>query len=150
MPQSLTKLYAHLVFSTRSRKPFLDESIRERVHGYLATVIREFGSPYVVVGGVAGHVHILFDQGKTKPPVHFVEHAKRESSKFVKTLGSEYSGFYWQRGYGLFSVSPTLINQAEAYVRNQEQHHQERSFQDEFRVLLNQYGVSFDEQYVWD
>ena len=135
MPQSLTKLYAHLVFSTRGRKPFLDEKIRERVHGYLATVIRDLGSPYVVVGGVADHVHILFDQGKTKAPVQIVEHVKRESSKFVKTLGSEYSGFYWQRGYGLFSVSPTLLKEAEAYVRNQEQHHQKRSFQDEFRAL---------------
>jgi REP element-mobilizing transposase RayT len=89
MPQSLTKLYAHLIFSTRNRKPFLDDNIRETVHGYMATILRASGSPYVVVGGVADHVHILFDMGKTNAPARFVEHVKRESSKFVKTLGSE-------------------------------------------------------------
>ena len=107
MPQSLTKLYVHLIFSTKNREPFLDDEVRERVHGYLATVIRSVDSPYVVVGGVADHVHILFDMGKMHAPVKFVEQVKRESSKFVKTLGPQYRQFYWQRGYGMFSVSPT-------------------------------------------
>ncbi len=84
MPQSLTKLYAHLIFSTKNRQPFLDDEIRERVHAYLATVFRDLGSPYVVVGGVADHVHILFDMGKVRAPAKFVEQAKRESSKFIK------------------------------------------------------------------
>jgi REP element-mobilizing transposase RayT len=64
MSQSLTKLYAHLIFSTKSRQPFLDDTIRPRVHAYLATTIRNLDSPWVVVGGVADHVHILFDMGK--------------------------------------------------------------------------------------
>ena len=93
MPQSLTKLYVHLIFSTKNREPYLDDEIRERVHGYLATVIRSVGSPYVVVGGVADHVHILFDMGKMHAPVKFVEQVKRESSKFVKTLGPQYRNF---------------------------------------------------------
>jgi len=61
MPQSLTKLYAHLIFSTKNRHPFLDEECRPRVHAYLATVVRDIDSPWVVVSGVADHVHILFD-----------------------------------------------------------------------------------------
>ena len=113
MPQSLTRLYAHLVFSTKNRRPFLDDQIRPRVHGYLATVIRSIDSPFVVVGGVIDHVHILFDLGKMHAPVEFVEQVKRESSKFVKTLGPQYSDFYWQRGYGMFSVSPTQLTDAE-------------------------------------
>ena len=87
MPQSLTKLYAHLSFSTKNRQPLLDNEIRPRVHGYLATVVRDLGSPWVVVGGVADHVHILFDLGKLRAPVEFVEHSKRESSKFIKDAG---------------------------------------------------------------
>ena len=69
MPQSLTKLYAHLIFSTKNREPFLDDSIRPRVHSYLATLIRGLDSPWVVVGGVADHIHILFDMGKLHSPV---------------------------------------------------------------------------------
>jgi REP element-mobilizing transposase RayT len=150
MPQSLTKLYAHLIFSTKNRQPFLDDEVRPGVHAYLATVIRSLDSPWVVVGGVADHVHILFDLGKLRAPVEFVEQSKRESSKFVKTLGARYHDFYWQRGYGMFSVSPTLRDEAEEYVRNQEEHHRTRSFQEEFRAFLNRYGIAYHEQYVWD
>jgi REP element-mobilizing transposase RayT len=150
MSQSLTRLYAHLVFSTKNRHAFLSDAIRDRVHGYLADAIRGLGSPYVVVGGVADHVHILFDMGKMRAPFEFVEEVKRESSKFVKTLGPELRKFYWQRGYGMFSVSPTLLREAEAYVRNQEKHHRKKSFQDEFRGFLERYGIEYDERYVWD
>jgi len=150
MPQSLTKLYAHLIFSTKHRQPSLDDEIRRRVHAYLATIVRNLDSPWVVVGGVADHVHILFDMGKLHAPVEFVERIKRESSKFVKTLGAQYKDFYWQRGYGMFSVGPGQRDEAEAYVRNQEEHHRSKTFQQEFRAFLERYGVEYDEQYVWD
>jgi putative transposase len=150
MPQSLTKLYAHLVFSTKNRQPYLDEAIRPRVHAYLATIMRNLASPWVVVGGVADHVHIVFDMGKLHAPVAFVEQAKRESSKFVKTLGSQYEEFYWQRGYGMFSVGPAHRDEAEDYVRNQEEHHRSKTFQEEFRAFLERYDMAYDEQYLWD
>jgi putative transposase len=150
MPQSLTKLYAHLVFSTKNREPSLESEIRPRVHAYLATIVRSFDSQWVVVGGIADHVHILFDIGKHHAPVAFVEQIKRESSKFVKTLGAQYKSFYWQRGYGMFSVGPADRDEAEAYVRNQEEHHRTKSYQEEFRAMLKRYRVEFDEQYVWD
>lgn len=150
MPQSFTKLYAHLIFSTKNREPLLRDDIRPRVHAYLATVIRSLDAPYVVVGGVADHVHVLFDMGKMHAPVEFVEHLKRESSKFVKTLGPNFRHFYWQRGYALFSVSPTHLADAEEYVRHQEEHHKGKSFQEEFREFLERYGIVCDERYVWD
>ena len=136
MPQSLTKLCAHLIFSTKNRQRWLDDQIRPRVHGYLATVIGDLDSPWVVVGGVEDHAHILFDIGKKTAPVKFVEQVKRESSKFVKTLDPKYRRFYWQRGYGMFSVSPKDRDEAEKYVRDQEEHHRTRSFQDETRAIL--------------
>ncbi len=150
MPQSLTKIYVHLIFSTKNRQPFLDEAIRPRVHAYLATILRDLDSSWVVVGGVADHVHILFDMGKMHSPVKFVEQVKRESSRFVKTLGAEYEKFYWQRGYGLFSVSPKDRDEAESYVRRQEEHHQTKTFQEEYRTFLDLYGIEYEEQYVWD
>jgi REP element-mobilizing transposase RayT len=150
MPQSFTQLYAHLIFSTKDREPLLDRTVRPRVHAYLAAILRDLDSPWVVAGGVADHVHLLFDMGKMRSPVEMVEHVKRESSKFVKTLGTAYRGFYWQRGYGMFSVGPTGRDEVEAYVRDQESHHRGRSFQDEFRAYLERYGIAYDERYVWD
>jgi len=150
MPQSLVQLYAHLIFSTKDRQPLLNESIRSNVHGYLASLIRDLDARFVVVGGVADHVHILFDLGKLHAPVEFVEKVKRESSKFVKTLGPQYGEFYWQRGYGLFSVSPTHRESVELYIRNQKEHHRVKTFQEEYREFLNRYGIESDERYLWD
>ena len=150
MPQSLTQVSTHLIFSTKDRTPFLTTEIRPSVHAYLATLLRNLDAPYVVVGGVEDHVHILFDLPKLHAPVKIVEHVKKESSKFAKTLDESLGNFYWQRGYGMFSVSPTHREKVEHYVRNQEQHHRTMSFQEEYRDFLERYGIEFDEKYVWD
>ena len=150
MPQSLTKLCTHLVFSTKHRQSYLVGSIRPRVHAYLAEVLRDLGCPWVVVGGVDDHVHLLFDLGKQRTPIEIVEHTKRVSSKFVKTLGPDFASFYWQRGYGMFSVSPRDRDEVEAYVRNQPEHHRDRTFQEEYRILLKRFGVAYDERDVWE
>lgn len=150
MAQSFVQIYAHLVFSTKLREPLLDAEIRPRVHGYLAQLVRGLGSPYVLVGGVEDHVHILFDMGKMHRPYEFPEHVKKESSKFIKTLGSRYRGFYWQRSYGLFSVSPTHRDDVAAYIAKQEEHHRTVTFQEELIGFLKRYGIEFDERYIWD
>ncbi len=88
--------------------------------------------------------------GKMVASVKLVEQVKRESSKFVKTLGTQYKRFDWQPGYGRFSVSPQDRDEAEHHVRNQEEHHRQTTFQDEYRAMLRQDGIDFDEQHVWD
>jgi putative transposase len=79
-----------------------------------------------------------------------VETLKKTSSKWIKGLDSKYRRFYWQRGYGAFSVSPSTLNAVLQYVRSQEAHHRTRSFQEEYRDFLRKYDVEFDERYVWD
>lgn len=119
MPQSLSQLYVHLIFSTKDRFPFLKDDVAFRVHGYLATVVRDMGSPFVVVGGIDDHVHILFDMGRIHAAKDFVEQIKRESSKIVESLRPNLDKFYWQRGYGIFSVSPTHRESVVQYIKNQ-------------------------------
>lgn len=150
MAQSLFQFYGHLVFSTKNHIRFLDDHIRPRVHAYLATILRELDSKYVVVGGVEDHVHILYDCPKVHTPVAIVERLKKESSKFIKTLGNDYEDFYWQRGYGLFSVGKMQVNDVENYINNQVEHHRKISFQDEYRSFLNRYEIKFNEKYLWD
>ena len=150
MPQSFSRVYAHLIFSTKNREPTLDDVVRARVHAYLATLARDMESASVIAGGVADHVHLLMELPKMHSPVRVIEVIKKESSKFVKTLGSRYRDFYWQRGYGLFSVSPIQRGDVETYIRTQEEHHRTISFQDEYRGFLKRYGIEYDERYVWD
>ena len=75
---------------------------------------------------------------------------KKESSKFLKPLGPAYAGFYWQRGYGMFSVEPTQKTAVQQYIEGQQEHHRQRTFQEEFRAFLGRYGIAYDERYVWD
>ena len=104
----------------------------------------------MVVGGPDDHVHILADIGKRELPVDLVAKVKQESSKFVKTMGQEYGSFYWQNGYGMFSVGPTHVEEVKAYIEAQVEHHRKQTFQEEFRAFLERYSISYDERYLWD
>ncbi|PYJ92211.1 MAG: IS200/IS605 family transposase [Verrucomicrobia bacterium] len=150
MPQSLSKVILHIVFSTKNREPWLDSHVRPRMHAYLATICRDVGAEVVRVGGVGDHVHIVTTLPRTVSQAELVERIKKVSSKWIKTLDARSRGFFWQRGYGAFSVSPNQIEAVLQYVEAQEEHHRTRTFQEEYCELLRKHGVDFDERYVWD
>jgi len=77
-------------------------------------------------------------------------HIKQESSKFVKTLGEDYRRFYWQQGYGMFSVGPTRVDDVRKYIDGQVEHHRGQTFQEEFRAFLDRYEIEYDERYIWE
>lgn len=79
-----------------------------------------------------------------------LEEVKKRSSKWIKTQGDAYHQFYWQNGYGAFSVNPSQLDVVIKYISNQHEHHKKVSFQDEYRAFLKKYKVDFDERYVWD
>jgi putative transposase len=151
MPQSLAQIYLHLVFSTKDRRPFLqDLLVREEMHHYLGGTSNKLGCPVLRVGGVADHVHILCRLGRTITIADLVKELKRDSSQWAKSMTPELRDFYWQNGYGAFSVSPGHVEDLRAYIANQDEHHRQESFQEEFRRLLTKYGLEWDERYVWD
>jgi REP element-mobilizing transposase RayT len=151
MPQSLSKIYLHLVFSTKNRTPFLqDKDLRDRMHAYLAGICRNLECPSIRIGGVEDHVHILCYLSRTVAVADLVRELKRDSSKWIKEQSADLAEFHWQDGYGAFSISPSHVEQLTTYIVNQAEHHGAESYQDEFRRLLNKYGIEYDERYVWD
>ena len=150
MAQSLSKVVLHIIFSTKDRESWLDSDVRPRMHAYLAAVCRDLGAQLVRVGGVADHVHIVTALPRTLSQAQMIERIKKVSSKWIKTLDARYRGFFWQRGYGAFSVSPSQLDAVLQYVDTQQEHHRTRTFQDEYRELLRRHGIDFDERYVWD
>lgn len=150
MPQSLSNVIVHVIFSTKNREPWLDSAIRPRMHAYLATICRDLGGQALRVNGVADHVHIVTTLPRTLSQAQMIEQVKKTSSKWIKVLESRYRGFFWQRGYGAFSVSASQLNAVLQYLEAQEEHHRTRTFQEEYRELLHRHGVEFDERYVWD
>ena len=150
MPQSLSKVIIHIIFSTKDREPWLDHEIRPRMHAYLATVCRDMGGEAYRVGGVSDHVHVVTTLPRTVSQADLIEHMKKTSSKWIKGLAPKYGGFHWQRGYADFSVSPSQLDPVLDYVSTQENHHRTRTFQDEYREFLRKHEIAFDERYVWD
>jgi putative transposase len=136
MPQSLSKIWTHLVFSTKGRYPFLsDETVRHDMHSYLAKILKANNCPTLLVGGVSDHVHSLFVLSKNHSIASIVWAIKRSSSKWVKGQGTSLRKFHWQEGYGAFSVSQSDVERVQRYILNQETHHKRKTFQEEFRVL---------------
>ena len=151
MSQSLSQIWLHIIFSTRNREPFLPEKqVREKVHGYLAGICKEMKSPALMVGGIEDHVHILCNQSKNLALKDLIQNLKQDSSKWIKREWPNLYSFYWQQGYGAFSVSPSHVDKVRHYIATQEEHHRKIGFQNEFRSFLERYQVPYDERYVWD
>ena len=151
MPQSLSVVYLHLVFSTKDRQPFLrDPVIRAEMHKWLGSASGQLQCPSVIVGGVEDHVHILGRLARTISQADWVKELKRTSSLWIKERDPRLSEFAWQAGYGVFSVSVSNLEAVREYIARQEEHHAKRTYQDEYRKLLEKHGETWDERYVWD
>ena len=150
MPQSLSSILIHLVFSTKNREPFITPAIETELHPYLAKIFRELKSPSLTIDGTVDHLHILFSLGRVIKVADLIEEVKTESSKWIKTKGWEFRNFHWQRGYGAFSIGQSNVPILKRYIRNQKKHHQRVTFQDEYRKFLKAYGIDYNERYVWD
>jgi len=120
-----------------------------RLHAYLATVCRIAVASYRI-GGATDHVHIAARLARTITQAELLEKIKKTSSAWIKRQGAQYDGFFWQAGYGAFSIGWSQLDDLVTYIDRQEEHHHKLSFQEEYRMLLNRYHVEFDERYVWD
>ncbi len=151
MPQSLSAVSVHLIFSTKNRAAWLsDPGLRAEVHAYLGGISKELECPPVITGGVEDHVHVVARLGRTITQADWVKELKRVSSLWIKTRAGDLQDFKWQAGYGVFSVSSSKLDAVRDYVIRQEEHHRKVSFRDEFRSFLRRYEVEWDERYVWE
>ena len=150
MAQSLSKVYVRLTFSTKNRAPLIDKEIKPRLMEYLGGICKQLNCIPLQTGGTKDHVHILCLLSKNITQIKLVEEVKKSSSKWIKTIAPNYRSFYWQDGYGIFSVNPSEVEVVIDYIKNQEEHHRKRTFREEFLVFLKKYNVDYNEQYLWD
>jgi REP element-mobilizing transposase RayT len=150
MPQSLSNVYTHIIFSTKHRENLIDIEVEQDLYNYLGGICRNFESNPVQVGGHKNHVHILCLLSRKISQMKLVQELKQSSSKWIKSKGNKYKNFYWQEGYGIFSVSPKNVQKVSEYIIKQESHHKNLSFQEEFRMFLDKFRIDYDERYLWD
>jgi putative transposase len=153
MADSLSCIYLHLIWSTKHRSPLITDGIRPALHSYMAGTFQNLNCPAVLINSVADHVHVLCRFDRDIKVRDLMKEVKQSSSKWIKSAndgGHTFKGFYWQTGYGAFSVGPTQVPDVMAYIAEQAEHHKKVSFQDELRRFLKVYKIAYDERYVWD
>jgi REP element-mobilizing transposase RayT len=149
MPQSLVKILVHIVFSTKERQRTITPQIEPQLYGYISGIITNNGGRMIIAGGDADHIHILSSIGRIGI-AELVGDIKRESSSWIKIQDLRFEKFYWQRGYGAFSIGQSQVPAVSTYIRDQKKHHKSQSYQDEFRALCARYEIEIDERYCWD
>ena len=149
MPQSLVKILVHIVFSTKNRIDIITPEIEARLYGYIGGIIENNGAKMIVAGGMPDHGHLLVSLGRNDV-AGLIGDVKRDSSSWMKKQDKRFAEFYWQRGYGAFSIGESQVPAVTKYILNQKEHHKRQTFEDEFRELCRKYGVEIDERYCWD
>ena len=150
MPQSLYKMLAHIVYSTKNRVDLIAPGIEDGLFGYMHGIAENNGAKLILANGTANHVHLLVSLPKKIDIPELIGDMKRDSSSWIKKQDSIFSNFYWQKGYGAFSIGQSQVETVSGYIKRQKEHHKKQDFKDEYRALLNKYEVDFDEKYVWD
>jgi putative transposase len=150
MAQSLAKIYIHLIFSTKNRVRTIPDHLRPTLHSYMGGILRDLGCVAVEINTEPDHAHVLFILARTAALSDVVGHLKKGATNWLHEQAPDLRGFYWQNGYGAFSVSQSAIEDVRRYIQQQREHHHKQTFQEEFRAFLQRYEVEFDERYVWD
>lgn len=147
MPQSLARVLIHIVFSTKNRARLIKPGFENELYGYIHGIIENNGSKLIIAGGVEDHIHLLVSIGRSVTIGELVGDIKRDSSKWMKGRSQS---FYWQNGYGAFSVSESNVEAVIRYIRNQKKHHRRQDFRAEYRALMRKHRLEIDEKYCWD
>jgi putative transposase len=142
-------LYVHLVFHTKNNLFKIRDEDKKSLYTYMGSIIKDNGSIPILINGTGDHVHILCIMSKNISLAGLTEEIKRHSSRWIKILDPYYKQFAWQGGYAGFSVSQSLHDKTKRYIENQEEHHKKKTFKEEVLAFLKEYGVDYDERYLW-
>jgi putative transposase len=149
MANTYTSLHYHVVFSTKNRLRLISPEIEQRVWAYIGGIARKHKMTALQVGGVEDHIHALVTAPAIHAPSQIAQFLKGESSMWIHGEFPKLRDLSWQDGYAAFTVSKSNIPSVIKYIQNQREHHKKKTFQEEYRELLEKHGVEYDERYIW-
>ncbi len=149
LSQSLSKLYIHIIFHVKNEKLPIQLKDEKELYAYIGGTIKRTSSYPVMINGTGNHIHILSTLSKNISLAEFIKMIKANSSRWIKTKHACYKDFQWQGGYSAYSVSQSKVETVKKYIENQKEHHKTVSFREEYIMFLKEYGVDFDEAFLW-
>ena len=149
MGSTLTNLIYHVVFGTKSREPLIFKEIRDELYRYMGGIIKGEGGVLIQIGGMPDHIHLVLKLRPVHRLSDIMQKVKGNSSKWINEQNRQVNKFGWQDGYGAFTVSESQVPVVVNYVKEQEKHHNNFSFQEEFIQILKRHQIEYNEQYLW-
>jgi REP element-mobilizing transposase RayT len=149
MANTFLSLQYHVVFSTKNRERWIAAQVESEIWAYLAGIIKHQGGKPLQIGGVEDHVHLLFAMPATLALSNLVKSIKGDSSRWISQTWPAMREFGWQDGYGAFTVGQSQIADSIAYIKNQREHHQRKTFEEEYRAFLKFHCIESDEKYIF-
>ena len=149
MANTYTQIYIQTVFAVQYRQAALREDFRQKVFGYIGELINDNGHKTLIVNGVCDHVHCFIGLKPTQSISDLMKEVKSRSSKWINQQKFTNHRFEWQEGYGAFSYGRSQMDSVYKYIQNQEQHHSNRSFREEYLQFLEIFEIPFDERYIF-
>ena len=149
MPNTYTQIHIHVVFAVQDRASLIKTEWEERLYQYLIGIIQNHGHKVLAIGGMPNHIHILFGFRPTESLSALMLQIKRDSSLWIKENKFVRGRFSWQEGYGAFSYSKSQLTQVINYISKQKEHHKKRTFLDEYKKILQDFGIEYDENYIF-
>ena len=149
MPNTYTQIHLQLVFAVKHRAAVISPTWKYDLYTYLTGIIQNHNHKLIAINGMPDHVHILIGMRPTQSLSELMQQLKQSSSKWINEKRLTGSRFAWQEGYGAFSYGKSQLPALIQYIQNQEQHHQTRSFLDEYRRFLDLFGIEYEEQYLF-
>ena len=149
-PGVFTQLYTHLVFAVKHRDRLLKIEIRPEVFSYISGIITNRKHKSIIINGVSDHIHILIGLNPNDKISDLVATIKRSSSTLINQQNWFRGKFRWQDGYGAFSYSRSQLANVYRYIENQETHHREQRFRQEYIKLLERFKIEYSEKYLFE
>ena len=149
MANTFTQIHIHIVFAVQNRISFIHKDWQERLYKYIIAVIQKHGHKVLSIGGMPDHIHILCGFRPTQALSNLIQEVKRDTSEWINQKKFVERRFAWQEGYGAFSYSKSHIANVVKYIESQEEHHKKRTFIIEYKKILKNFNIEYDERYIF-
>ena len=149
MANTFTQIHIHSVFAVQNRISLINKDWQDRLYKYIIAIIQKHGHKAISIGGVSDHVHILFGFRPTQSLSALMQEVKRDTSEWINQSKFVIGRFSWQEGYGAFSYSKSQILSVAKYIENQNKHHSQQTFTQEYRKILDNFGIEYDNRYIF-
>jgi len=149
MPNTYTQVHIHAVFTVQNRESLISKSWEDRLYKYITGIIQNNGHKLLIINGMSDHIHVLFGMRPNQSLSALMQDIKGDSSRWINENKLAPGKFSWQEGYGAFSYAKSQVPAVIKYIQDQELHHAKRTFIDEYRKMLEEFGNEYDERYIF-